>query len=320
MIVSELCYGDAVHAAPSSRPDASTVAGGPLIAPAAPVPASLADETGYLLRRAYVRAGEWGQAVMPHDSPMRHYEVMQSLADLGPRSQHDLSELLWINRTIMVKLIDSLESPGLVERRRNPADRRSYALDLTASGRRRLAELSRSVERAEDGLTAGLADPQRRRLRELLTRIAHAGRSHQLPAGLAGRVSFLLGPAHHGVRERLNDRLAALGLTTALYGTLATIEARGPISQQAIADQLGLTGPAIVQTVDRLQAAGLVERRRDPLDRRSYALEPTATGLGALRNARLEIEQINESLDRALAGPRRRGELNGLLRMLLTGA
>jgi DNA-binding MarR family transcriptional regulator len=285
---------------------------------AAPVPESLADETGYLLRRAYVHAGKCSQAAMPQSSPIRHYEVLQALVDLGPRSQHDLSELLWINRTIMVKLIDALESDGQVERRRNASDRRSYALHLTSPGRRSLAALSAAADRGEDRLTATLTATQRRALRELLTQIVRAADARPLPAGLARRVSWLVGPAHHSVRERVNDRLAALGLTTALYGTLATIEACGPLSQQAIADQLGLTGPAIVQTVDRLQAGELVERRRDPADRRSYALQPTGRGRGALRQARLEIEQINRQLERTLRGRRHRGELNRLLRALLT--
>jgi DNA-binding MarR family transcriptional regulator len=303
-----------VAAAPT---DASERDGVPYVPPVAAVPGSLADETGYLLRRAYVRAGQWAQATMPAGSPMRHYEVLQSLADLGPRSQHDLSQLLWINRTIMVKLIDALESDGLVERRRSPSDRRSYALHLTPSSRRRLVQLSAAADRADGGLTASLTGAEERSLRERLAQIATAGAPHDLPAGLAQRVTFLLGPAHHSVRERVNERLVALGLTTALYGTLATIDARGPISQQAIADQLGLTGPAIVQTVDRLEDAGLVQRRRHPADRRSYALQPSDVGRSALSQARLEIEQINEQLERTLGGRRQRDALNRLLRALL---
>jgi DNA-binding MarR family transcriptional regulator len=218
----------------------------------------------------------------------------------------------------MVKLIDALESAGLVERRRDPADRRSYALQLTAAGEQARAGLSVAADHAEAGLTAPLSAAQRTTLRELLTRIALAAdQPSELPSGLAGRVSFLLTAAHGRVRERVNAGLGALGITTALYGTLATIEARGPISQQAIADQLGLSGPAIVQTVDRLQAIGLVERRRDPADRRSYALEPTGDGHATLRQARAAIEEINDQLDQTLGGEDRRRELNRLLHKLL---
>ena len=283
----------------------------------APIPASLADETGYLLRRAYVYAGRWAMAAMPDGVAIRDYEILQTLADLGPRSQRRLSELLWVNRTIMVKLIDALESDGLVERRRDLSDRRSYALELTPTGEHSRARLSTLADEAEAGLTASLSARERTALRKLLSAIALAAdQSPELPKGLAGRAGFLLTQAHNHVRELTNARLRALGITTALYGVLATI-ARGPISQQAIADQLGLTGPAIVQSVDRLEQAGLVERRRDLADRRSYALRPTRDGRAVLRQAGTAIAQIDDQLDRTLGTNQRRHELNRLLRKLL---
>jgi DNA-binding MarR family transcriptional regulator len=284
----------------------------------APVPKSLAQETGYLLRRAYVHAGRWATAAMPEGVPIRDYEVLQTLADLGPHSQRQLSRLLWVNRTIMVKVIDALESGGLVERRRDPNDRRSYALQLTRAGEQTRSDLSMAADDAEAGLSSPLTPKDRAALRTLLSAIALAAEQPpELPTGLAQRVGFLLTLAHHCVRERVNERLGALGITTTLYGTLATIEARGPTSQQVIADQLGLTGPAIVQTVDRLQAAGLVERRRDPADRRSYALQPTSHGHATLGKARAAIAQINDELDQTLGGKQQRHRLNGLLRKLL---
>lgn len=284
----------------------------------APVPEPLASETGYLLRRAYVHAGEWATSVMPEGASIRDYEVLQALADLGPRSQRELSGLLWVNRTIMVKLVDMLESDGLVERRRNPADRRSYALQLTPAGEQARTDLSDGVDEAEVGLTAPLNAQERTTLRTLLTAVALTPQQpSDVPTGLAERACTLLNPSHHRVREQVNQRLAAVGLTTALYGTLATIDARGPISQQQIADQLGLTGPAIVQTIDRLQSAGLVERQRDPADRRAYALKLTSRGHATLRRARAAIKEINDQLDQTLGGEQHRHELNRLLRKLL---
>jgi DNA-binding MarR family transcriptional regulator len=282
-----------------------------------PITRSLASETGYLLRRAYVEAGRRATAAMPEGAAIRDYEVLQTLADLGPSSQRRLSELLWVNRTVMVKLIDALEAAGFVERRRDPADRRSYALELTRAGELARARLSTAADEAEGGLTSALSAQDRTALRKLLSAIALAAdQPPELATGLAGRTGFLHTHAHNRVRELTNARLGALGITTALYGVLATI-ARGPISQQAIADQLGLTGPAIVQAVDRLEAAGLVERRRDPSDRRSYALEPSSRGQATLREARSAIAQINEQLDKTLGGLDKRRELNGLLLKLL---
>jgi DNA-binding MarR family transcriptional regulator len=69
--------------------------------------------------------------------------------------------------------------------------------------------------------------------------------------------------------------------------------------------------------VDRLQAAGLVERHRDPTDRRSYALEPTDHGRQTLTQARRAIDDLARRLDDTLGGAEQRQELNRLLRMLL---
>ena len=60
--------------------------------------------------------------------------VLIRLAE-GPLSQHELGQQLAIDRTTVVELIDELERKGYVERRRNPADRRSYLLTLTSRGR-----------------------------------------------------------------------------------------------------------------------------------------------------------------------------------------
>lgn len=60
--------------------------------------------------------------------------VLIRLAE-GPLSQHELGQQLGIDRTTVVELIDELERKRYVERRRNPADRRSYLLTLTARGR-----------------------------------------------------------------------------------------------------------------------------------------------------------------------------------------
>ena len=53
----------------------------------------------------------------------------------------------------MVKLIDSLEARGLVERVRNPTDRRAYALHPTRAGLESMAEMLPRMDRAAAELT-----------------------------------------------------------------------------------------------------------------------------------------------------------------------
>src|SRR5690349_12325960 len=78
----------------------------------------------------------------------------------GPTSQQDLVERLNVNRTVMVKLIDSLEARGLVTRLRNPEDRRAYALHPTREGHAALIEMLPRMEQAEAELAAPLSQAE----------------------------------------------------------------------------------------------------------------------------------------------------------------
>ena len=84
----------------------------------------------------------------------------------------------------------------------------------------------------------------------------------------------------------------------------------GPVRQTALAAHFGKDSAAMTRTVQRLEHAGFVRRRTDPLDRRATLVEPTPAG-DALRSrveemwVRLEqvvIEGLSAS-DRAVALP-----------------
>ena len=283
-----------------------------------PVPRPATAETGFLLRLAHARATEQIAAALPASLLPRYHEVLAALAELGPRSQQQLAERLGINRTIMVSLIDSMEQAGLVQRNRDPADRRSYAIAPTAEGGRALAEMESAADRADAQLTAPLTDREQPQLERLLRTIASAGSGFdQRPAALTRRTIDLLSLAHHGVSQSFSQRLKDVGLTPPLYGTLRTLDASGPTSQQAIAGQLGLSGTAILQTVDRLEADQLVKRHRNPTDRRSYALQLTPHGRDALRSVATALDALSTELDNALGGPRQQQQLQRLLLKLL---
>jgi DNA-binding MarR family transcriptional regulator len=94
---------------------------------------------------------------------------------LGPgRSQQALARHLGTPATRLVALVDGLEQRGLVERRRNPDDRRLYAVHLTAAGRRFMGRLGRVAREHDDALLDGLAPDERALLHDLLARVARA--------------------------------------------------------------------------------------------------------------------------------------------------
>ena len=88
-----------------------------------------------------------------------------------------------VNATRMVFLVDELEKLGLVERRRNPDDRRSHALYLTDQGRAALAR-SGGHRRARAADERRPDRAQRRELIALLRQVAAAQGLH--PGNLPG--------------------------------------------------------------------------------------------------------------------------------------
>jgi DNA-binding MarR family transcriptional regulator len=87
-------------------------------------------------------------------------------------SQQALGEKLGVFPSRLVTILDELEQRGLVERRDNPTDRRSYALYLTEAGRKTLEQIRRIGRAHQDALCAALDEAERAQLAGLLARIA----------------------------------------------------------------------------------------------------------------------------------------------------
>src|SRR4051812_31513105 len=92
---------------------------------------------GMLLRIAHVRArSAFTAALEPLGIQSNHYGVLLTLAHRGPRSQRQLIDAVNSDKSSMVRTVDDLEERGLVARRPAVGDRRAYAVELTAEGRR----------------------------------------------------------------------------------------------------------------------------------------------------------------------------------------
>ena len=78
----------------------------------------------------------------------RQFLVLTFAGGEEPLSQLELSRRLNLDPTIVVGLLDELEERGLVNRVRDPADRRRHLLELTAAGRKLAAARPRSRSRS----------------------------------------------------------------------------------------------------------------------------------------------------------------------------
>lgn len=117
-------------------------------------------------------AAAFAERLRPLDLAPQHAGVLRRLANAPGESQRALADALGMHAPRLVALIDDLEARGLVQRSRDPADRRNYALSLTTAGRetmRRIATVARQHERA---ITAAIDDDEREELATVLRRLA----------------------------------------------------------------------------------------------------------------------------------------------------
>ena len=81
------------------------------------------------------------------------------------------------------------------------------------------------------------------------------------------------------------DRLREIGLSVPQCDVLTTLTEEEGVSQQALARRLYVTKGNISGLLDRLEAAGLVERRSTETDRRQYEIHLTDAGREAAAGA-----------------------------------
>ena len=103
---------------------------------------------------------------------MYHYSVLAFLGEGDCAKQATVAQTLGLDSSQLVGVLDGLEEQGLVERRRDPNDRRRHTVSLTADGKRQLVRLREIAQRVEDSVLEPLDERSRKALHETLTRIA----------------------------------------------------------------------------------------------------------------------------------------------------
>jgi len=123
------------------------------------LPDARASRLGYLLKHAQQRLAQAAAPVMlPFGIDGRELAVLTVLAGEVPLSQQEAAELLDVDRTTMVALVDALEAKGLVGRRRSAQDRRRNIVELTSAGQDCLRRASRARDKVEREYLAPLGD------------------------------------------------------------------------------------------------------------------------------------------------------------------
>jgi DNA-binding MarR family transcriptional regulator len=141
-------------------------------------PAFLLDRMAFLLIKTAFKLREMTEEVLkPHGLIGKHWGILSVLKEKGSLTQHEVGQCVYMDRSTMVMMIDDLEKAGLVERRSNPADRRSHSIHVTEKGKALLPELSRLGLGAEKKFLAVLSPKEQKDLAHLLKKLltAHFG-------------------------------------------------------------------------------------------------------------------------------------------------
>jgi DNA-binding MarR family transcriptional regulator len=137
---------------------------------------------------------------------------------------------------------------------------------------------------------------------------------------LTKHTGFLLSRMGMVAMKQFSLRLEELGLNTRMWGALNVLDAEGAITQHMLGKSTGIDPSSMVGTIDELERAGLVERRRHPSDRRAHALHITELGHMTLAQGRKLAKKAQDDLLAPLDADERKQLHDLLLRLALATA
>jgi DNA-binding MarR family transcriptional regulator len=136
-------------------------------------PEALSRFPGFLMNYLGRQSGgRFWDRLRPYGLHPREFGVMTVIAANPGVTQQELGTLAGQDPSTMVALLDELERRGVAERRRNPADRRKYAIHLTPDGERLLAELQAVAREAGAEFFSRLDETEQAELLRLLRKLA----------------------------------------------------------------------------------------------------------------------------------------------------
>jgi DNA-binding MarR family transcriptional regulator len=110
------------------------------------------------------------------------------------------------------------------------------------------------------------------------------------PEGLLRIPTYVFGKLHKALYSQVDSSLRE-------YWVLVCLDEQGDVSQQEIANGMGIDRSEVVHIIDSLESAGFVTRTRDDADRRKYRLAITDAG----RAERCRVTaQIDDATERVL--------------------
>jgi DNA-binding MarR family transcriptional regulator len=129
-------------------------------------PSFLLKRLGFLVKDRTLQAFD-GTGLNPY-----HHAVLALLEEDPAETQGMIADALGYDRSHLVGMLDELEEQGMIERRRDPSDRRRHLVTLTSDGKQALARLRKIAKGVEEDFFAPLDASERKTLTALLLKLA----------------------------------------------------------------------------------------------------------------------------------------------------
>jgi DNA-binding MarR family transcriptional regulator len=138
-----------------------------------------AGNLAWLLYRAHwALAAELAVALEPLGVSARGFHVLQAALS-EEHTQTELAAMVGLDKTTMVVAVDELERAGLAERRLSPDDRRARIVDVTAAGKRKVAEAEKVKQRVQAEVLGELSAREGEALMDALSKLVEGRLAEQ---------------------------------------------------------------------------------------------------------------------------------------------
>lgn len=118
-------------------------------------------------------------------------------------------------------------------------------------------------------------------------------------------LGFLVTDVARIMRREFDCRARRIGVTRSQWRTLVIVSRNEGCNQGMLADRMEVEPISVARMIDRLEEAGLLERRRDPSDRRAWRIYLTPAAQPLLEQLRKIGEELHEDAMHGLTGTQR---------------
>jgi DNA-binding MarR family transcriptional regulator len=137
------------------------------------MPPELLDSSMFLLKRLGFAAKDRSlEAYEASGLHPYHFAILLVLDEGSRETQGSIADALGYDRGQLVGLLDELEDQGLIERKRDPNDRRRHVVRMTPAGTKALRKLRALAHENENDFLEPLSEKERAELHRLLLRLA----------------------------------------------------------------------------------------------------------------------------------------------------